>query len=280
MKPYNERLPMIDAAIEQGLRQENGDYVFFGKGAECFYYGNDLCSEEQDFICTRNEFNQRAKELGYINSYKYGVEYATSGEKPDLPDDVAIECFDGTEWWGGYDFDDNEYGYLTAKHIKFDTDVTEKFRIVDERYKPKEQGMNNDWYERGELPPVGIDCQMQRKVEPFKAGKVVFYGEHIFVWRNSDTGLECVETVRSVKFRPLPTETDKLVDEAMLLFSQTEVTSDAKKGIEHAVQKLIEQGYRKIKPMSRDEIMKRCVEICESDDTSLYEAGCRFIDKV
>lgn len=61
-------------------------------------------------------------------NYQYGVEYATNGEKPDLPGDVRVECFDGAKWWGGDD--------LRVRDLYFNTPLTQKFRILDDRYKP------------------------------------------------------------------------------------------------------------------------------------------------
>lgn len=63
-------------------------------------------------------------------NYQYGVEYATNGEKPDLPDDVKIECFDGYFWWGRKD--------LKVGDLLFNTTLTRKFRIIDDRYKPSQ----------------------------------------------------------------------------------------------------------------------------------------------
>ena len=37
-----------------------------------------------------SEFQQRAKELGFINDYRWGVEYPTNGKKPELADDVVV----------------------------------------------------------------------------------------------------------------------------------------------------------------------------------------------
>lgn len=38
---------------------------------------------------------------GFINGYRWGVEYPTNGKKPDLPDDIYIDvkCEKGTNEW-------------------------------------------------------------------------------------------------------------------------------------------------------------------------------------
>ena len=40
---------------------------------------------------TLGVFELRSKELGRINSYKWGVEYPTNGKIPDLPFDTLVE---------------------------------------------------------------------------------------------------------------------------------------------------------------------------------------------
>lgn len=97
----------------------------------------------------------------------------------------------------------------------------------------------------------------------------------------------CVTTQRffcttANNLRPLQSETDKLVEQAMTLFSKTEATTDAKEGIEHAVRKLIEQGYRKTKQQTEDEFVKQAWDECGAFKQAaelLYQSGCRFIDK-
>ena len=60
--------------------------------------------------------------------YEYGVEYETNGEKPNLPDDVLVNVMFNGKWkdWGNYC---NSVGVWVWSE-------SDKFRIVDERYKP------------------------------------------------------------------------------------------------------------------------------------------------
>lgn len=274
MKPYSERLPLIDAAID-ALKGKWPDERFNDLILVDGVYKNytsSACGVIEE-ICTRDEFEARAKEQPM--KYKYGIEYKTNGEKPDLPRDVEVEVYSEPfkEW--------NKADRVGSWHWF----AYSKFRIVDERYKPKEQDMNNDWYEKGERPPVGTQCEFKAisncNSEDFASDwafcKILYIGKNGGAVVESSYGIEYFidELDYDLSFRPIPTETDKLVDEAMSLFSQTETTSDARQGIEHAVHKLIEQGYRKIKPMSEDEFVK-CAEFRSLAD--LYQAGLRFID--
>lgn len=69
--------------------------------------------------------------------YKYGVEYETNGEKPDIDDDVLVEvhlirsAISG--WYGIGDC-------ISATVGAWDWLDIDKFRIVDERYKPTTNG--------------------------------------------------------------------------------------------------------------------------------------------
>lgn len=74
MKPYNEGLPMIDKLIEQW----NGEWKYESEDSIKCVSSWDSLSPLEYFELTREEFEKRAKELGYINGYEYGVEYPTS----------------------------------------------------------------------------------------------------------------------------------------------------------------------------------------------------------
>lgn len=94
--------------------------------------GGVMANKNYDETFTREEFEKRARELGWINGYKYGVEYETNGNKPDLPDDVRIEWINGDR--------DDWAGNCTVRSLNWAGNPlcmpVEKFRIVDERYKP------------------------------------------------------------------------------------------------------------------------------------------------
>jgi hypothetical protein len=73
-------------------------------------------------------FDQRAKELGFINGYRWGVEYPTNGVQPDLPSDVIIRlsvsmCRGALSVFAGA-------AMYSAKGASF--------IITDERYKPQD----------------------------------------------------------------------------------------------------------------------------------------------
>jgi len=172
-------------------------------------------------ICNKEEFQQRARELGYINGYRWGVEYQTNGDMPDLPDDVEINCYHDKEWHST-----KVHNIYWGSDCCFSSVVT-KFKITDERYKPagtsylpvseipesKSNAENvSDWYDYEAqkavaLPPVGdrvsyscIVPDSHEAIKPNKwyCGTVIAY--HCgYVW-TSDNG---IRSLNNTIFRPL-----------------------------------------------------------------------------
>jgi len=71
-------------------------------------------------------FEKRARELGYINGFRWGVEYPTNGKKPDLPDDVVVQPFISNINWP----------QNHRKISEIDIALADSFKITDQRYKP------------------------------------------------------------------------------------------------------------------------------------------------
>ena len=278
MKPYNERLPLIDEAIEYhkgkwptklGVQGDDREGLFFvGFKTKMMQMSHGPDTDESEHVCNQEEFEQRSKELGWINGYKWGVEYETNGEKPDLPDDVVVEfrsvgikgiVIDG--WLGFGTVADWEWS------------VSDKFRIIDERYKPKEQEMSNDWYEKGELPPANTECEVRIEGQWLPTVVIGHYANEAVVVDPCVTVQRFFCTTAN-NLRPLRTETDKLIEQMERSFESTGCvfTNDHRALSEH----LIEQGYRKIKPMSEDEFAEA---VGYKSNRDAYRAGCRFIDQ-
>jgi hypothetical protein len=73
---------------------------------------------------------QRAKELGFVNGYRWGVEYATNGKKPDLADDVFVKYQHKTDGkWLNNPFPVNGLAW---------EETSKAFKITDQRYKPED----------------------------------------------------------------------------------------------------------------------------------------------
>jgi len=130
-------------------------------------------STDASFVCSQEQFNKRARELGWINGYKWGVEYPTNGKKPDLPDDVLVDILIDSpiEHASGWLKEAKTVGSRAWKN-----GVIEAFRIVDERHKPvdttyletpaKEPVPDlNSWYDYeqqkaiADTPPHDTECE-------------------------------------------------------------------------------------------------------------------------
>lgn len=153
--------------------------------------------------------------------YKYGVEYPTNGKKPNLPDDTKIYiCYD------------TGYGCIQMLAFVAEWESTEKFRIVDQRYKPisenqeKQQNISdlsennqkadsvsgNSWYERGELPPVGVECEwLSYNTGVWHQTKVKAYDDEDQAWLEGE-GIVSVEDFGVKRFRPIKSERGRLIE--------------------------------------------------------------------
>jgi hypothetical protein len=120
---------------------------------------------------SKSEFQQRAKELGFVGRYRWGIEYKTDGKRPELADDVEVAaecaCYD-TGWISPSKVSSWRWGLYGT------------FKITDQRYKPADtsyldkadSSLDNgaDWYiyemnVAHQPAPVGtkvlVDCHHQ-----------------------------------------------------------------------------------------------------------------------
>lgn len=91
------------------------------------YYsgGKSFNPEGFNLVCEVVEFERRAKELGYINGYRWGIEYPINGKRPDLESGVQVDC----DWYDGATIHNIASGLVDWSDKK-------SFRITDPRYKP------------------------------------------------------------------------------------------------------------------------------------------------
>ena len=103
-------------------RLNDGSYPYFFKVNDFreIFIAQGVCDNES--ICTFEDYQQRARELGWVNGYKWGVEYPTNGKKPDLPDDVIVMVREGVS--------------QTVSNVYWP--MTTNFKIVDNRCNPAE----------------------------------------------------------------------------------------------------------------------------------------------
>lgn len=205
---------------------------------------------------SRQEFESTAKRMGYINGYEWGKEYPTNGKRPDLPDDVLIDIKCGSKYdnWLSYK-DHTVLDTCWIKTAAYEVPVT-SFKVVDPRYKPVDEDVacngknctsngvsahsddcikehesayngisDNSWHERGELPPVGVECECQGKEN---VGRMSFCKVKIIHYGVTTVALELMESVtrakkgdcivmgkESLEFRPIRTHREKVIESAM-----------------------------------------------------------------
>ena len=99
----------------------------------------------------------------------------------------------------------------TALHICTRTEFVEctrRLRPEDEKVESKD-----DWYKRGELPPVGMVCEMRRVGEGFAKGALMYHSAELCVWRFMSSA-EIALRPDQCEFRPLQTERERWVEAA------------------------------------------------------------------
>lgn len=156
--------------------------------------------------------------------------------------------------------------------------------------------MNNDWYEKGELPPAGTECEYIIGEHKGRYNPCTFVGLNSFgdIVIEDCNGEYMTYHSHQIKFRPLCTETNKLIEQVAEVitdcFNQCNDIDDwcVTDGIAKAI---VEAGYRKIKQMSEDEFMRASLSSFETKRfevsqlklicewlRKIYSGGCRMID--
>ena len=106
---------------------------------------------------------------------------------------------------------------------------------------------DNSWYERGELPPVGCECEIKHKcwVEFQRVSVLAITSEYVIISGHPTPAREQHYHLRDVTFRPLCTEREKAIDEMKSLCAYPGSWCSTYKSFAEA---LYDAGYRKVKP--------------------------------
>lgn len=128
-----KHLELLDEAIhlKRGKWDTSFEYLVYSNGNFHHEDVNGLSSYTWEPHWFHMTYRARAKELGYFNGYRWGVEYPTNGQKPDLPDDVVVDVKLNNGYfknaWGGGE---------RLVGVSMWSDAATAFRIVDLRHKP------------------------------------------------------------------------------------------------------------------------------------------------
>ena len=87
--------------------------------------------------------------------------------------------------------------------------------------------MSNEWFERGELPPVGTECEVLNHQFTSNAAwekcTIIFMGKFKCIY-NSESCHErvgSVELTGAIEFRPICTEREKAIDAAINIIKKS-----------------------------------------------------------
>lgn len=245
-----DKQELIDKAVEQF----KGKYPAVDKGNVILSYrdGDDdklnsyypfyvWHTESQYDICTAGEFSVRARELGWINGYKWGVEYPTNGKRPDLPDGVVFELCDVTFGWLPFGYPKNDV------HPNILENCT-KFRITDLRHKPKQPEQqdkpDNSWYERGEFPPAGERCLVKISGEWLETYIIGFDDDENIVFKvdyeKFKRHYDSYNKSATENFRPIKTERDRQYEFAASKMLTSKISNTQRK----TINRMLDIGFR------------------------------------
>lgn len=209
MKEYKERLPLIDEAIDKldgEWPHSDLNYLLEVTSKNAW-----ACAVKQNkYLCTRQEFEQRVKELRNKPSWK---------DAPMLANYLSQDI-DG-QWWfhqhkpiqlncGEWRQGGNHYAMGKGKVIGDWKSTLEEREAMENK---------NDWHEKGELPPVRSthkDCRLVGLgySEPeFEVTAHHYNGVTAIVSVKTEDGVK-LHNAKHVHFNPLRSERDELIDEA------------------------------------------------------------------
>lgn len=132
-----------------------------------------------------------------------------------------------------YEYDDGNVRFFKKevdlwfwrdKKIKMWVTVSNPANLREEKLTPisKEEIISNtnEWYDKGEVPPVGTECEMRRK-DPlgqyWRAIRITAIGREYFLAETLDTESEGAYKIGRYDFRPIQSERDRTIEEAKKL---------------------------------------------------------------
>ena len=141
-----------------------------------------------------------------------------------------------------------------GEHILFSSQ--EYWLITQQEWQQERNKMNSkpevgsSWYDRGELPPVGCECEIKHKcwVEFKRVSVLAITSEYIIVSGNTTPAREQHYHLRDITFRPLRTEREKAIEEIASYFYDADGCQVTPCVADIISVRLYSAGYRKVKP--------------------------------
>lgn len=197
----------LPSCIKNKFNTENGWYIST-KGK--------LAHSESCVWFDMIDFQQRAKELGFVGKYRWGVLYKTDGTPPELPNDVVIGVAD----------------YPDAPFSAWKWEMIDSFKIIDHRYKPADTSYLDN---SGGIERLGVDdhfdmsefkCQFNRLPEQMKSALKQSFDD----WFNSE-----------VSSRKAKAERKRVVDAAYNAIAKPNGI-----GVDAAIVELYDKGFLRL----------------------------------
>ena len=156
------------------------------------------------------------------------------------------------KWKSGYDYavvEETTDGHLYVRWPSICTSGVTKKEWQQERNKMSSKPeADNSWHERGELPPVGCECEVfvsdENKWMHFEV--IAIRDGHALGWcRESSCGFQSNE---KSEFRPLSTEREKAIEEMAAILVGCEKYAITQNVATAASEFLYDAGCRMVKP--------------------------------
>ena len=181
--------------------------------AKCFVQNDD-----GEWYKNTNTTNGAPSEAGNWRSPEsiYGWKFASTGEViGDWKDSLRLrpeeEKMDTTDTLlSSYRkalekvLEDSKCGVVPKSHLEAIEDLLDANQKEDKR----------DWHKKGEFPPVGTVCEMQRGLGNFTVVTITYVSNDLIAWRFQN-GQENSICPSYCKFRPLQTERERLIEKAL-----------------------------------------------------------------
>ena len=158
---------------------------------------------------------------------------------------------------------------------------------------------HNDWYERGELPPINAKClanylpnAVMDNNERVDDGHCIIRGySGGMVWVQWREGDNFVDRVVNFEFRPIPTELDVLVNECVKVLGDGALSGEVK-SLRDQAELLVGKGWRPVKEQNEEAFIQDILSLMNLNDYTTaeqiafclisrkaYRHGCRFIEQ-
>ena len=163
-------------------------------------------------VCTRTEFEECARRLR---------------NEPSFADHPDAKCFvqdDDGRWYKNTETNNvrpRQRGWVCSEgYFRPVWDYVQKGEVIGDwkqtlRLRSEEKKMEdkNDWYKKGEFPPVGTVCKLRFATNAEIVVTITYVGDGVLCYRD-EKGMEYAVASNDVEFHPLQTERERWVEKA------------------------------------------------------------------